>query len=112
VPQRLRQTVGHTLEFQVVVRKYVKDETRVRIQSQLFRTVTDAEYRITVDPALQVDRLFPSASEVSALGVAQGGSCETTFSEPFGQHSGIVRLPFPLQTGSSIAFTLDRKLET
>jgi hypothetical protein len=108
VSRTLRETLGHTLEFQVLVRKYVGDEARVRIQTQLFRTVTDAEFRCTVDPALGIDRLFTSASEVSALGVARGGSCESTFAEPFGRHAGIVRLPFPLQAGSCVAFTLDR----
>jgi hypothetical protein len=108
VARTLRETLGHTLEFQVLVRKYVGDEARVRIQTQLFRTVTDAEFRFTVDPALGIDRLFTSASEVSALGVARGGSCESTFAEPFGRHAGIVRLPFPLQAGSCVAFTLDR----
>jgi hypothetical protein len=108
VSRTLRETLGHTLEFQVLVRKYVGDEARVRIQTQLFRTVTDAEFRFTVDPALGIDRLFTSASEVSALGVARGGSCESTFAEPFGRHAGIVRLPFPLQAGSCVAFTLDR----
>jgi hypothetical protein len=108
VSRTLRETLGHTLEFQVLVRKYVGDEARVRIQTQLFRTVTDAEFRCTVDPALGIDRLFTSASEVSALGIARGGSCESTFAEPFGRHAGIVRLPFPLQAGSCVAFTLDR----
>jgi hypothetical protein len=110
VSRKVRETLGHTLEFQVLVRKYLGDETRVRIQTQLFRTVADAEFRLTVDPALDVDRLFPSASEVSALGVTYGGSCESTFPEPFGPHAGIVRLPFPLQSGSCVGFTLDRTI--
>jgi len=107
VPRNLRQTVGHTVEFQVLVRKYIGDERRVRVQTQLFRSVTDAEFRMTVDPTLGVERLFTAASEVSAIGVARGGSAESTFVEPFDQHAGIVRLPFPLQAGSSVAFTLD-----
>jgi hypothetical protein len=110
VPRRLRETLGHTLEFQILVRKYVGEEARVRIQTQLFRTVTDAEFRLTVDLGLGIDRLFTSASEVSTLGVARGGSCEGTFAEPFGHHAGIVRLPFPLQSGSCVAFTLDRTI--
>ncbi len=108
VPRRLRQTVGHTVEFQVLVRKFVGRETRLRIQAQLFRSVTDAEYRLTVDPGLKVTRLWPSAAEVSAIGVARGGSIESTYAPPFDMHAAIVHLPFPLQPGSTVAFLVDR----
>ena len=109
VPRRLRQTVGHTVEFQVLARKFVGSETRLRIQAQLFRSVTDAEYRLTVDPALKVTRLWPSAQEVSAIGAARGGSIETTYARPFDNRAAIVHLPFPLQPGSTIAFLVDRE---
>jgi hypothetical protein len=108
VPRRLRQTVGHTVELQVLVRKFVGRETRLRIQAQLFRGVTDGEYRLTVDPGLKVTRLRPSAAEVSAIGVARGGSIESTYAPPFDRHAAIVQLPFPLQPGSTVAFLIDR----
>jgi hypothetical protein len=109
VPRRLRQTTGHTVEFQVLVRKHVGRETRLRIQAQLFRSVTDAEYRLSVDSGLKVTRLWPSAAEVSAIGVARGGSIESTYAPPFDNHAAIVHLPFPLQPGSTIAFLVDRE---
>jgi hypothetical protein len=108
VPRRIRQTTGHTVEFQLLVRKFVGSETRLRIQAQLFRSVTDAEYRLSVDSGLQVTRLWPSASEVSSIGVAQGGSIESTYARPFDNRAAIVHLPFPLQPGSTIAFLVDR----
>ena len=108
VPRRARQTTGHTVQFQVLARKYIGDETRLRIQAQLFRSVTDAEYRLTIDPSLRVGRLWPSAAEVSAIGVARAGSIEPTFAPPFDKHAAIVHLPFPLQPGSTIAFLIDR----
>jgi hypothetical protein len=108
VPRTLRQTVGHTVELQILVRKFVGRETRLRIQAQLFRSVTDAEYRLSVDPGLKVTRLWPSAAEVSAIGVARGGSIESTYAPPFDKHAAIVHLPFPLQPGSTIAFLVDR----
>jgi hypothetical protein len=108
VPRRLRQTAGHTVEFQVLVRKFVGRETRLRIQAQLFRSVTDAEYRLTVDPGLKVTRVWPSATELSAIGVAQGSSIESTYAPPFDRHAAIVHLPFPLQPGSTVAFLVDR----
>jgi len=111
VPRNLRQTTGHLVEFQVLARKYIGDETRLRIQAQLFRSVTDAEYRLSIDPGLGVTRLFPSASEVSAIGVNRGGSIESTFAPPFENTAGIVYLPFPLQPGSTIAFLIDRTLD-
>jgi hypothetical protein len=109
VPRRLRQTVGHTVEFQVLARKFVGRETRLRIQAQLFRSVTDAEYRLTVDSGLKVTRLWPSAQEVSAIGAARGGSIETSYPRPFDNRAAIVHLPFPLQPGSTIAFLVDRE---
>lgn len=112
VPRRLRQTEGHTVEYQVLVRKFVGDEERVRIQTNIFRTMTDAEYRLTVDPALGVNRLFPTATEISKLSVAEAASVEATFAQPFDRHAAIIRLPFPLQPGSVIAFTLDRTTGT
>lgn len=108
VPKKFRQTEGHTVEYQVLVRKFVGDEERVRVQTNVFRTMTDAEFRLTVDPGLGVNRLFSSATEVSRLGAAEAASCEAMFPEPFDRHAAIVRLPFPLQPGSVIAFTLDR----
>jgi hypothetical protein len=108
VPRWARQTTGHTVQCQVRTRKYVGNETRIRIQAQLFRSVTDAEYRLAIDPGLNVTRLWPIASEVSAIGVAQGGSIESTFPGPFDTRSAIIHLPFPLQPGSTIAFLLDR----
>ena len=107
VPRSQRRTVGHPVEFQVLVRKYIGDERRVSVQTQRFRSVTDAEFRMTVDPNLGVERMLTAASEVSAIGVARGDSAESTFVEPFDQHAGIVRLPFPRQAGSSVAFTPD-----
>ena len=108
VPRRLRQTTGHSVEFRVLVRKYVGAETRLRIQAQLFRGVTDAEYRLSVDPGLRVTRLWPSATEVSAIGVARGASIESTYPPPFDSYAAIVKLPFPLQPGSTVAFLVDR----
>ncbi len=90
VPRRLRQTVGHTVEFQVLLRKFVGRETRLRIQAQLFRSVTDAEYRLSVDSGLKVTGLWPSAAEVSAIGVARGGSIEATYAAPFDKNAAIV----------------------
>ncbi len=89
-------------------RKFVGRETRLRIQAQLFRSVTDAEYRLSVDSGLKVTRLWPSAAEVSAIGVARGGSIEATYAAPFDKNAAIVHLPFPLQPGSTIAFLVDR----
>lgn len=108
VPRGLRGTVGHKLEFSFITRKYIGSDRRIRIQAQLFRHVTDAEYRLTVDPALRLSRLYVSASEVSALGVAQGASVRALYPEPFDCFAAIAQLPFPLQPGSTIAFQLDR----
>ncbi len=110
VPRNLRETTGHLVEFQVLVRKFIGNERRFRIQAQLFRSVTDAEYRLTLDSGLQVTSIWPSASEVSTIGVARGGTAGSLFAAPFEHAGGIVRLPFPLQPGSTTAFQIDRLL--
>ncbi|MCC9307574.1 hypothetical protein LN042_10750 [Kitasatospora sp. RB6PN24] len=110
VPSDARVTPGHLVELSITARKYIGNDRRVRIQAQVFRHVTDAEYRLTVDPALKPVRLAVSASEVSPLGAAHGGSVRSTFPAPFGNLAGLVQLPFPLQPGSVMAFTIDREI--
>jgi hypothetical protein len=34
---------------------------------------------------------------------------ESTYPPPFDSHAAIVKLPFPLQPGSTVAFLVDRK---
>jgi hypothetical protein len=109
VPRWARTTTGHTVHFQIRTRKHVARETRLQIQAQLFRSVTEAEYRLQIDPRLGVTGLWPRASEVSAIGVAQGGGIERTFPAPFDCAGAIVHLPFPLQPGSTVSFVLDRE---
>ncbi|MBV6699649.1 hypothetical protein [Kitasatospora aureofaciens] len=108
VPHDAQVTVGHLVELSVVARKFVGNDRRVRVQAQVFRHVTDAEYRLTIDPALKPTRLGVNASEISALGAAHGASVRTTFPAPFNNLAGLVQLPFPLQPGSVMAFTIDR----
>lgn len=108
VPHRIRTTAGHLVEIQFTARKFVGADRRIRIQSSLFRAATDAEYRLTVDPGLKVTRMHVTASEISALGASQAASVGPMYVGPFGALSGIARLPFPLQPGSTIAFLLDR----
>ncbi len=110
VPQEVRRTTGHLVELTVTARKYIGTDRRIRIQAQVFRHVTDAEYRLTIDPALRPTRLGVSASEISTLGAARGASVRATFPEPFGNLAGLVQLPFPLQPGSVMAFTIDREV--
>jgi hypothetical protein len=112
VPRRVRNTLGHALSFKVTTRKYIGNDRRVRIQAQLFRHVTDAEYRIGVDPALDVARLFTAVSEISALGAAQASTVCCTYPPPYDRHAAIAQLPFPLQPGSTVAFHIDRNPAT
>ncbi|MEU8922215.1 hypothetical protein AB0D10_14960 [Kitasatospora sp. NPDC048545] len=108
VPHDAQVTMGHLVELSVTARKFVGNDRRIRVQAQVFRHVTDAEYRLTVDPALKPTRLSVNASEISALGAAHGASVRTTFPEPFNTTAGLIQLPFPLQPGSVMAFTINR----
>ncbi|MFF7991831.1 hypothetical protein ACFZDG_18805 [Kitasatospora xanthocidica] len=108
VPRDAQVTVGHLVELSVTARKFVGNDRRIRVQAQVFRHVTDAEYRLTIDPALKPTRLSVNASEISALGAAHGASVRATFPAPFNNTAGLIQLPFPLQPGSVMAFTIDR----
>lgn len=68
----------------------------------------DAEYRLTIDPRLRPTRLGIHASEISPLGATHGASVRATFPAPFNNLAGLVQLPFPLQPGSVMGFTIDR----
>ncbi|WP_329496024.1 hypothetical protein [Kitasatospora herbaricolor] len=108
VPHEASVTAGHSVELSICARKFIGNDRRVRIQAQVFRHVTDAEYRLTIDPALKPTRLSVSASEVSPLGATHGASVRPTFPTPFSNLAGLIQLPFPLQPGSVMAFTVDR----
>ncbi|MFJ6136736.1 hypothetical protein [Kitasatospora sp. NPDC092286] len=108
VPHDAQVTVGHLVELSITARKYVGNDRRIRVQAQVFRHVTDAEYRLVIDPALRPTRLSINASEISALGAAHGASVRATFPAPFNNSAGLIQLPFPLQPGSVMAFTIDR----
>lgn len=110
VPHDAQVTVGHFVELSITARKFIGRDRRVRIQAQVFRHVTDAEYRLAVDPALKPTRLAVNASEISTLGAAHGASVRPMFPGPFNNLAGLVQLPFPLQPGSVIAFTIDREV--
>ncbi|MEY9937025.1 hypothetical protein [Streptacidiphilus sp. MAP5-3] len=109
VPHEIQVTAGHTVELLVTARKYIGNDRRLRIQAQVFGHLTDAEYRLTLDPRLKPSRLRANASEISALGASRGIRTGATFPEPFENLSGTVQLPFPLQPGSVISFTFDRE---
>jgi hypothetical protein len=108
VPRRLRSATGHQVEFQVLVRKFIGRETRLRIQAQLFRQATDAEYRLSVDPDLNVTGLHPSAAEMRAVGAAGRASIGAIYPPPFDQRAAVLHLPFRLRPGSVAAFGVDR----
>ncbi|MGA5819422.1 hypothetical protein ACPC54_16400 [Kitasatospora sp. NPDC094028] len=108
VPREAQNTLGHLVELSITARKFVGNDRRIRIQAQVFRHVTDAEYRLTIDPALRPTRLSVNASEISALGAAHGASVRATFPAPFQHTAGLIQLPFPLQPGSVMAFTIER----
>ena len=107
VPHEVHVTPGHTVEMLITARKYVGNDRRLRLQAQVFRHLTDAEYRLMIDPTLKPTRLRASASEISALGAARGVRAGASFPAPFENLSGLVQLPFPLQPGSVISFTVD-----
>ncbi|MGK4580272.1 hypothetical protein ACSMTC_09695 [Kitasatospora sp. HPMI-4] len=42
------------------------------------------------------------------MGAAHGASVRATFPMSFQNLAGLIQLPFPLQPGSAVAFTIDR----
>ena len=104
-----RRTIGsHALNFSAAVRKYVDSDRRVRVQAQLFRPVTDAEFRLSIGPRLNAHALTVQVSEISPLGPGYPIGSGCTYPDPYGQVAGQALLHFPLQAGSSVAFNIDR----
>ena len=90
------------------MRKFLGDERRVRIQAQLFRPATDAEYRLTVGSRLAARKLTVQVSEVSPLSAGQAIASGSTHPGRFGHLAGHALFPFMLMRGSTVAFTIDR----
>lgn len=108
VPPAQRSLGAHTVELAVCVRKYIGSERRVRIQTQLFRPATDAEYRLTVGPGLAARKLTVQISEVSPLSAGHAIASGSTYPGRFGHLAGHAQFPFMLMKGSTVAFAIDR----
>ncbi|MEU8575305.1 hypothetical protein [Streptomyces asoensis] len=103
-----RQHSGfHSVEFCIVARKYLGTDREIRVQAHVFRPVLDAEYRLTVGEAIGAQVLNTQVSGLSRLGT--GGLTQHGRTHPaFGQAAAHAIFTTPLQTGSSVVFTIDR----
>lgn len=99
---------SHHVEFSVTVRKYLGEDRHIRLQAQLFRPVTDAEYRLTVGPGIGAKSIDTQISTVSRLGPVDQFGCGPTFPGVFGHVAAHAIFTTPLQAGSNVAFILDR----
>jgi hypothetical protein len=107
VPRGARDGQRHTVSFDVLVRKHVGNERRIRIRTQLFTTTFGADFRCTIAENVPVTSVWVSTSEVTSFGPMQPVSGEGTLVAglPCSLH---VRYTAPLQSGSTVAFHLDR----
>ncbi|MEU6090743.1 hypothetical protein ABZ865_28830 [Streptomyces sp. NPDC047085] len=98
----------HYVEFHVVARKYLGSDREIRVQATTFRPILDAEYRLTVGETIGSQILNTQVSGLSRLGASGLTQHGRTYPEAFGQVAGYAIFTTPLQTGSTVVFTVDR----
>lgn len=108
VPERHRTPGSHAVEFSIRARKFVGRDRRLRIQTHLFRLVSDGEFRLTVGAGLRAVRIEPSTGQIAVVGPAIRTVCSTLYPSPLSSVGGIIRVPHPMQAGSSVVFRIDR----
>ena len=106
VPRDLRELGRPLIDFSVLVRKFALDQ-HLRVQTHLFRTVTDAEYRLTLGPGLPATAIDVKPSVV-ALGATREKLSGATFSGNYGNRSAHAIFSHAIQRGSNVAFVIDR----
>lgn len=98
----------HYVEFNVAARKYVGADREIRVQAFTFRPILDAEYRLTVGDSIGAQILNTQVSGLSRLGASGLTQQGRTYPEVFGRSAAHAIFTTPLQTGSSVVFTVDR----
>ncbi|MFB6307284.1 MAG: hypothetical protein ABEH43_09915, partial [Flavobacteriales bacterium] len=109
VPGDKRFEEHPTIEYSVMFRKYIGTEKRFSITSQLFSLTTDAEYRLFVSDDISVERIAVSTSQVTPVGPKGVASCDYTFTGSDQKQTAHAIFQFPLQSGSSINFNIERE---
>ncbi|MFJ8955159.1 hypothetical protein ACIRO1_34185 [Streptomyces sp. NPDC102381] len=108
VSEPRRHRGSHALEFTVKARKYLGDDREIRVQAYVFRPVLDAEYRLTVGEAIGAQILNTQVSGLSRLGSGGLAHYGQTYPDAFGKVAAHALFTTPLQTGSSVVFSIDR----
>ncbi|MET9861378.1 hypothetical protein ABZY93_19050 [Streptomyces smyrnaeus] len=98
----------HSVEFHVVARKYLGSDREIRVPVYVFRPVLDAEYRLTVGESIGAQTLNTQVAGLSRLGMGGLTQHGRTYPDTFGRVAAHALFTTPLQTGSSIVFTVDR----
>jgi hypothetical protein len=79
------------------------------VSARVFRTVTDAEFRLSVGRDLGATQLHVITGDVTRLGPHRGMSCGRTYLPPYGPLAAHAQFRHPLQAGSSVGFSVDRE---
>lgn len=108
VPRQAALTGDRLIDLQVTVRKYVGTDRRVRVATTLFRTVTDAEFRLVAATDFHPCRIYTITQDVTRIGPERGDWCGSLFSGPHADVAGVAHFRHALQRGSVVAFLLDR----
>lgn len=98
----------HAVEFSVTTRKYLGQDREIRVLAYVFRPVLDAEYRLTVGEAIGAQIINTQISGLSRLGAGGLAHYGQTYPNAFGKVAAHAIFTTPLQTGSSVVFSIDR----
>lgn len=108
LPPELRRLQARHISFSATVRLYVGAQRRFQVRALVFKTVTDAEFRLTVDKDLRVERIDTTAAEVTPLGPHRGLTARPMYLPPHDSAGAMVQLRHPLQAGSAVSFDVRR----
>lgn len=98
----------HSIEFYVAAQKYLGTDREIRVQAYTFRSILDAEYRLTVGAGIGSEIINTQTAGISRIGAGGLTQHGRTHPATFRQAAAYAIFTTPLQSGSSVVFTIDR----
>jgi hypothetical protein len=96
------------LSFDLLVRKYLGEDQRVRLNTQVFAPTFGADFWCVVSENIRVDRAWFSATQIGGFGPIKQAEGSVYYWEGF-PTTAHVRFDAPLQRGSGVDFNLEIK---
>lgn len=103
-----REVSLHSIDLLARSRIYVGDDQRVRAEATAHRPVSDAEFRLTVSPALHAGAISVGTSRIMRMSDEGAPVCGPLFAASRGISGALARFSYPLLQGSGVTFEITR----